>query len=212
MRITVTSGGKRYRVETTVSTLTSEAKLVSELNGIINRKNNLAVRESMRRRMAQHEIIGLAQQFGLISRMEELPMANDIDTLQKIERLSECEEDRRRKTAALDSQRQALIDEILTPEIKAKLKEIDEELAPFYQAVNAGSEEEQRLRDEITADVVELKHSVKGRMLQVVYVSPRDTWNTAALEGYAAAHPELNQFKKTGAAGVSFRKVAQKGE
>ena len=47
--------------------------------------------------------------------------------------------------------------------------------------------------------------TVKGDRLMLVYGKPRETWDTKALTGYAAAHPEIERFKKVGEPTVTVR-------
>jgi len=48
---------------------------------------------------------------------------------------------------------------------------------------------------------------VKGRELEAVYVKGRISWDNKALDGYAAAHPEIGAFRKQGDPSVSIRGV-----
>ncbi len=58
---------------------------------------------------------------------------------------------------------------------------------------------------EIKAAVASGGQSVKGGRFQAVYTKGRVSWDTKALDGYAAAHPEIQQFKKVGEPSVSIR-------
>jgi len=40
--------------------------------------------------------------------------------------------------------------------------------------------------------------TVAGEQLQVVYSKPKTTWDSAGLNGYAVAHPEILAFRKQG--------------
>lgn len=100
--------------------------------------------------------------------------------------------------------KQALIDKVLTPEIKAKIAEIEAEFADgdsHYAAAIA------QLTDEVKQEVVEAGETVKGTFLMAVYSKGRVSWDTKSLDGYAAAHPEVAQFKKTGDPSVSIRGI-----
>ena len=99
---------------------------------------------------------------------------------------------------------QELRDSILTPEIKAQLAEIDAEQEQAGAAIKAGIE---TLREQIKAAVIANGATVKGSMYQAVYVKGRDSWDTKALDGYAAAHPEIIQFRTTGNPSVTIRSV-----
>ena len=93
---------------------------------------------------------------------------------------------------------------ILTPEIQAQLAEIEAERAETMKSVAAGIE---TLREQIKAAVIANGSTVKGSMFQAVYVKGRDSWDTKALDGYAAAHPEIIQFRSTGNPSVTIRSV-----
>jgi hypothetical protein len=62
----------------------------------------------------------------------------------------------------------------------------------------------------ITAYVLGKQESVKGELLQAVFSKGRTSWDTKKLEGYAIAHPELKELKKTGKPSVSIREVKEK--
>lgn len=98
--------------------------------------------------------------------------------------------------------RQAAIDGVITPEIKAQIAEIEAEYTP---TLTAATDKATDLEKRIKANVKELGESVKGTRLQAVF-STRTSWDTKALNGYAAAHPEIEQFRKISQS-VSLRKV-----
>lgn len=101
-------------------------------------------------------------------------------------------------------QKQELIDSILSPEIKAKLAEIDAEFDPQSEKL---ANEKAQLETEIKKEVVATGYTIKGIYHEFRYSKPRVTWLTDALDGYAEAHPEIKQFRKTGDPSVSVRKV-----
>lgn len=105
---------------------------------------------------------------------------------------------------AINQQKQELIDEILTPEIKEKIAEID---AEFNQKIDTINQEKQALESEIKQEVLAAGRSIKGTFHSFVWSKPRVSWDTKALEGYAAAHPEIQQFKIVGEPSVSVRKL-----
>lgn len=109
-------------------------------------------------------------------------------------------------SAALDVlsiDRQAAVDSVMTPEIKAKLAEIDLEFAPQMDAAGAKARE---LQAAIKAGVLALGATVKGGGYTAVWTKGRVAWDDAALRGYAATHPELTQFRTVGEPSVSLRK------
>lgn len=78
----------------------------------------------------------------------------------------------------------------------------------------AGQKETQariaELRDKIKAGVLVLGRTVKGVGAQAIWIKPRVSWDTKALSGYAAAHPEIDQFRKVGKPSVSIRRARRK--
>ena len=105
---------------------------------------------------------------------------------------------------AINQEKQTLIDEVLTPEIKEKLAEIDAEFDPKIEEI---SQEKAALEAEIKQEVLEAGRTVKGTYHSFVWSKPRVSWDTKALDGYAAAHPEIQAFRAEGAPSVSVRKV-----
>lgn len=91
--------------------------------------------------------------------------------------------------------KQDLMNDVITEEIKQKLKDIDEELAPDFERFD---EIIKGLEVEIKESCVEHGSSVKGEHLLVSFVKGRVSWDSKGLQGYAVAHPEILQFQKTG--------------
>lgn len=106
--------------------------------------------------------------------------------------------------AVLDLQKKELIDQVLTPEIKEKLVDIEAEFGIQVEAVNENIE---RITEQIKAEVLEHGSSVRGQFVQAVFSKGRPSWNTKALDGYAAAHPEILVFRKPGKPSVGIRNV-----
>lgn len=119
---------------------------------------------------------------------------------QKLDELSELYA--QRDLATLEKQR--LIDEIYTAEIKAKIAEIDAEFAGKNEAV---AEKIAALETEVKQAVLVGGASVKGQFLHAVYTKGRVTWDSKSLDGYVKAHPELAEFRKEGEPSVSLRKI-----
>lgn len=101
-------------------------------------------------------------------------------------------------------EKQALVDSVLTPEIRQKIADIEAEFAEKNAAVY---EKLAALETEVKTDVVSGGETVKGDYLMAVYNKGRVSWDTKSLDGYAAAHPEVAQFKKTGDPSVSIRTI-----
>jgi hypothetical protein len=100
-------------------------------------------------------------------------------------------------------EKQALIDAVLTPEIKAQIAEIEAEFAGKGKAVG---EHITALTNEIKAEVLAHGESCKGEHLQAVWMKGRTSWDTKGLDGYAVAHPEIAAFKTVGEPTVTIRK------
>ena len=104
----------------------------------------------------------------------------------------------------IHQEKQALIDTVLTPEIKEKLAEIDAEFDPKIEQL---AQEKVMLESEIKQEVLSAGRTVKGTYHSFVWSKPRVSWDTKALDGYAAAHPEIQQFRIEGSPSVSVRKA-----
>ena len=106
----------------------------------------------------------------------------------------------------IHQEKQALIDTVLTPEIKEKLAEIDAEFDPKIDTL---SQEKSMLEADIKQEVLSAGRTVKGTYHSFVWSKPRDPgWDNVALDGYAAAHPEILKFRKEpGSPSVSVRKA-----
>jgi hypothetical protein len=97
-----------------------------------------------------------------------------------------------------------LRDKVLTPEQKQELADIEAERATTIEAATSGTA---TIEAEISEEVKALQKTVKGAHLMAVYSKPAVTWDTKALTGYAAAHPEIEQFRKVGNPRVSIRNI-----
>ena len=120
---------------------------------------------------------------------------------EKLDRLAEFHAQR----DVLNIDKQALIDQLLTPEIKSRLAEIEAEFGEKAEAVNANIA---ALEAEIKAAILTHGESVKGQHFQAVWSRGRVAWDDKGLSGYAKAHPELLEFRKQGEPSVSIRRVA----
>ena len=103
--------------------------------------------------------------------------------------------------------KRAALDAILTPEIRKKMAEIDDE----FQVPAELTEKHKAMEEEIRNEVLVEGKTVTGNYLQAVWSKGRTSWNMDALEGYASAHPEIAQFKTIGSPSISIRTVATKG-
>ena len=105
---------------------------------------------------------------------------------------------------AINQEKQTLIDEVLTPEIKEKLAEIDAEFDPKVDEI---LQQKSTLESEIKQEVLQAGRTVKGTYHSFIWSKPRVSWDTKSLDGYAAAHPEIQQFRIEGSPSVSVRKI-----
>lgn|SRR5574343_200119 len=105
---------------------------------------------------------------------------------------------------ALELERQAARESILTPELKQKLNEIDLE----FSGKSAGAQENiTEITEQIKSFVIEQGKTIKSQKLMAVYAKGRVSWDTKGVEGFALAHPELLAYRKEGEPSVSIRKV-----
>jgi hypothetical protein len=101
-------------------------------------------------------------------------------------------------------QKQELIDQVLTPEIKARLDEVEVEFAGRLQAVN---DTIAALEEEIKQDVLRHGVSIKGTFLRAVWNKGRVTWDTRALDEFTLTHPEIASYRKQGEPFIRISKV-----
>lgn len=97
----------------------------------------------------------------------------------------------------------------LPDDIRKKIADIEAEFAP----VPAAQEKIDKLRSEIMAEVKVAKATVHGHYLMAVWSKGRTGgYDTAKLDGYAAAHPEIKEFKNAdGSPTVSIQAVRKQG-
>ena len=122
-----------------------------------------------------------------------------MNTQQKLDRIAELQLEQGKR----DAEKQALIDSILTQEIKDKIADIEAE----YNNGSVFAAEIERLTNEVKQDVLSLGQTVKGSLLMAVWSKGRVTWDTKSLDGYIIDHPELDKFRKEGEPSVSIRKA-----
>ncbi len=105
---------------------------------------------------------------------------------------------------ALELQKQAQIDQILTSEIKSKIEAIELDFANSVQGVKKNVENS---RKRIEEDVLRYGSTVEGKVLQVRWNKGKPSLNWKSLKEYAESHPEILDFWKEGTPFVSFYKV-----
>ena len=112
-----------------------------------------------------------------------------------------------RLSAGIDdirAQKQAIIERIMTPEIREQLAEVDAEFDPKIAELN---QTKAILEAQIKARVLEAGRTIKGSLHSFTFSKPRISWDSKGLDGYAVAHPEILQFRKEGSPSVSIRKA-----
>ncbi len=123
---------------------------------------------------------------------------NEAKIKELLDRLAEYQS--QRDSANLE--KQALIDDVYTNEIKHRMAEIEAEFAGKTETVN---ENIAAIEAEIKQAVINHGASVKGSFFHAVFTKGRVSWDTKSLDGYATAHPELLTFRKEGDPSVSIR-------
>ncbi len=88
--------------------------------------------------------------------------------------------------------------------VQDQLDALEAEYLPMANTISTRIAE---LEAEAKAQAIKSGESIKGAYLMAVYAKPRVTWDSTKLDGYAAAHPEINAFRKVGEPSVSFRAV-----
>lgn len=91
--------------------------------------------------------------------------------------------------------------------IRAATEIAEEVSAEFDDKLEAARAKQEEIEQAIRAAVVNHGQTVRGQYLTAVYMKGRVSWDTKALDGYSAAHPEIAQFRKEGAPSVSLRSV-----
>jgi hypothetical protein len=119
---------------------------------------------------------------------------------EKLNRLEELQAQRE----ALDGEKQALMDEILGPELRARLAEVEAEFAQKREAVDGNIA---ALEAEIKADVLAHGETVRGARFQAVWNKGRESWDSKGLSAYAESNPDVLQFRKQGDPSVTIRRV-----
>jgi len=114
---------------------------------------------------------------------------NENEIKQKLDQLAEYLTQR----DTINLEKQAPLEAIYTPEIKAHIAEIE---AEFSEKIDKIDEKIAALETEIKQSVITYGASVKGSYLQAIYARGRVSWDTKSLDGYAAAHPELLALRK----------------
>lgn len=124
----------------------------------------------------------------------------NVDAKQMLDELSELQA----QQDSLALKKAALIEAVYTPEIRAKLDEIE---AEFYEPQQVVAEKIATLTEAVKAQVVTGGETVKGAYLMAVYSKGRVTWDGKKLDGMMALIPGLKEARKEGEASVAIRKI-----
>lgn len=133
--------------------------------------------------------------------LSEKPTEEEVRTL-----LAKVTEMRMQVTAA-EASWDRMREELIPDEVKQKIEELGQEMAPKIAEM---AEELDRVEKELRDMVARYGQTVTGLKFQVVYFSPKPVWNEKALEGYAAAHPDINALKTMSEAKAQIRAVTKK--
>ena len=128
-------------------------------------------------------------------------MATDLH--EKLDRLANYQAEKE----VLQIEKQQLIDQILTAEIRAHLAEIEAEFEPRLDAVEQNIA---ALEEEIKQDVLHEGATVRGTFLRAVWNKGRVTWDTKGMDNYAQLHPEILRYRKQGQPYVSITRLEMK--
>ncbi len=86
--------------------------------------------------------------------------------------------------------------------VQAELDALDEEIKPL---LNVSELRVAELEEEIKQAVLKHGATVKGARVQAVYYKGRISWDSESLDRYAAAHPEVMQYRKQGEPSIQLR-------
>jgi hypothetical protein len=111
--------------------------------------------------------------------------------------------------AKIQAQKTALINSVLSPEIRIQLQEIDAEFANILQVAETNAKQ---LEAEIKAEVIIGGVTVRGSYLMATWNKGRDgEWDSKKLKEYAINHPEINRLQKpNGPPTVSIKEIKGK--
>lgn len=118
--------------------------------------------------------------------------------IEQLDRFSACQAQRN----ALNMEKQATIDRVFTPDIRARCAEIDAEFSTKAQTV---VEQIAALEADIKNSVLAHGETVKGSRHTAVWSKGRVSWNDEGLKGYMKAHPEITDFRTQGEPSISIR-------
>jgi hypothetical protein len=139
-----------------------------------------------------------------MSKAEETKV--DIDSLtQELDELGKLKEQRE----ALGLEEEAQIAQVYTPEIRARVEEIE---AAFADRDESIKKEIDVLEARVKSRVTQYGETVRGTNWQAVWSKGQVRWDTKSIDQYAESHPEILVFRKEGQPTVSIRKIQQKSD
>lgn len=101
----------------------------------------------------------------------------------------------RAQSLLIESDKQRMIDSILTPEIRQQIADIEAEFAPKAQAA---AEKSSELESTIKAEVLAGGQTAQGDSLECTFAKGRISWDTKGLDEAIKVLPQLAQYKKQG--------------
>lgn len=122
---------------------------------------------------------------------------NIIDKLNELDNLMA-------KGELLRIERNAAIDSVYTPELRAQVQNINTEFDIQAKTLN---EMVEKLTAEVKAEVLVHGSTVKASHLMAVWNKGRVSWDSKLLDGLAIAYPPLLAARKEGEPTITIRKV-----
>jgi hypothetical protein len=141
-----------------------------------------------------------------IDQLYEYKIQIDLANLEKSKKIQEISDSfmKKMKDAVPEEVRQEI--ERLEQEKSQALIDFE---AEFGDRTSIAQEKVDELDKQIREEVMEKKETVKSTSgeYMAVFRNGSTTWDTPKLDGYAAAHPEILEFRKTGKPSVAIQKV-----
>ena len=104
----------------------------------------------------------------------------------------------------LSVDKQNLIETVLTPEVKAKISDIDAEFLDQFIALDKRIAE---LNSGIKSSVLAHGSSVKGSILHAIWSKARASWDLKKFDEYALTNPEILSLREMGKPSVSIKRI-----
>ncbi len=110
-----------------------------------------------------------------------------------------------RDIEAIEEERDEKIAEILPQDVRAMLNHLENEA---NERITVLLKQIEKVTDQVREVVLRSGESMKGQSgYQAVYQPGRTSWDTKALDAYAATRPEVAAYKKQGEPFVTIRKA-----